>query len=506
MQIKFYTSFQKRVNSTKRPDDSVNTPVVITGHIKQPCDVVKPVIEFQSISEQQTPSVYIYAHIPIFGKYYFVSRWAFEAGLWVVYLNEDVLATYRTNIGNTSAYIERASASANGDQSFYDPNVIDREYPTKTSYDMRTLFIQTPWTISDIDDGTYVLGVITRIVTGSVGGGVQYYALTYDQIKALCNYLMNNQFFSDAGFNGTFVADQQITQDVAKCLLNPFQYIVSCMWFPFDVTDIIAGTPQLDSITVGPWTTIGYGYPMFDNVGFRERFNFELPVHPQADSRGFYLNYSPYSEFMCYLSPFGSFPIDPVWADNLSTRTISGEMTVDCVTGQATLQLFHHQSGSDRNVFFTTSTQIGVPIQLAQVDRDYIKTATSLVQAGAGVMNSMISGFAGNATGAIYGGVMAVNSVGDAVKSAMPQAITSGSNGSFLGLISHCTPLHCIISKFTLLVDEDLTEVGRPLCKVRTINTLSGFIKCAEVTIDYPAYDIEKEQIHSQLLKGFFWE
>jgi hypothetical protein len=55
-------------------------------------------------------------------------------------------------------------------------------------------------------------------------------------------------------------------------------------------------------------------------------------------------------------------------------------------------------------------------------------------------------------------------------------------------------------------VDEDNAELGRPLRKQRYIRDLPGFVKCYEVTVDYPCFDQEKTRIHSYLMNGFFWE
>ena len=84
----------------------------------------------------------------------------------------------------------------------------------------------------------------------------------------------------------------------------------------------------------------------------------------------------------------------------------------------------------------------------------------------------------------------------------MPQVETSGSNGSFL---SADYSTHCI-TQFFKIVDEDITHRGRPLCEVRTINTLSGFILCAEGDVEISCLDEERNMIKKYLTSGFFWE
>ena len=509
MQIKFYIGFRKRENSTKRPDDTVNTPTVLNGHLKEPTDVLNPVISFQGISDEVTPVVYIYAQIPAFARYYFVNKWAFEDGLWVAYLNVDVLATYKVNIGNTSAYIERASAMANGSDGYYDPRIIDLQYPAKASYDYQRVLMLPPWTGYHVDTGTYVVGIIAGGIGSSTGGAVKYYAMTHQQVADMCRYLLDDQFFTAAGFSPTFGLNQQISHDVSKALLNPFQYIVSCMWFPASLEDITGSTPQPVNVNVGSWsTTICQGYALPDQCGYWQDFTVVLPQHPQASTRGYYLNYSPYSEYTMFIPPFGSFPLDPTFIDNLSTRSLTCKINVDIITGKATLEIYNTPLAPTSNVVthHVVTSQIGVPIQLAQVTSDYMGAATSLLQAGAGLVGVGAQMYAGNVAGAVSSGSMALSSVGNAIQSAMPMAITQGANGSFLGLTNLMGPGAYITCKFTYIVDEDLPEIGRPLCQVRDISTFTGYIKCAEVTIDYPAFDTEKTLIHKHLLGGFFWE
>ena len=57
-----------------------------------------------------------------------------------------------------------------------------------------------------------------------------------------------------------------------------------------------------------------------------------------------------------------------------------------------------------------------------------------------------------------------------------------------------------------MLVDEDNTDKGRPLCKVRTLGSLSGYIVCNEAHADFPAYDGERQQVEGYLNSGFFYE
>ena len=102
MNIDFFASFYKKENSTKRPmspGDQLTTKVTVTGHLKEPCSVLHPVISLQSPpNPNQPPDFYRYAYIPLFSRYYWVDDWTWENGLWTVHLDVDVQNQNRISI------------------------------------------------------------------------------------------------------------------------------------------------------------------------------------------------------------------------------------------------------------------------------------------------------------------------------------------------------------------------------------------------------------------------
>ena len=147
---------------------------------------------------------------------------------------------------------------------------------------------------------------------------------------------------------------------------------------------------------------------------------------------------------------------------------------------------------------------IGTPIQIAQVGVDYLGTVANAVNSGGSMINGAVSGYmSGGVGGAIAGAITSgVSGIANTIGSAMPQMMTSGANGSFITaqLSTVLTYEHFII------VDEDISHKGRPLCKVKKINTLTGYILCAEGDLDLNAYDSERTEISKFLTTGFFWE
>ena len=121
--INLYSGFTKKLNSTKQP---TTVTTALTGELKRECSVEKPVIEFIF---EGNPSGYVYAYIPAFNRYYFITDWKYNITTWEAYMEEDYLASWKNYIGNTHAYVERAASD-------FDGNIIDNLYPTAINSDI----------------------------------------------------------------------------------------------------------------------------------------------------------------------------------------------------------------------------------------------------------------------------------------------------------------------------------------------------------------------------------
>lgn len=491
--VDFYIGFEKRTNSTKRPS-SGDTAYTIRGYLREPCSLENPTINFKEFPANIHPQAYNYCFIPVFSRYYFVNDWTWNNGLWECSMTEDYLGSWKNQIGNTSAYVERSAYESDGD-------IIDKLYPATTKFNIGQTFINAPWVNILSSNGCYVIGILSGYTYSSTGGAVTYYALTYSQLQSLVDYLLSDNYIDTSGFPTSMTQDQQLTHSVAKALLDPLQYITSCVWLPFSASDI--GESSTRAIKVGYYPvpqTIAVGR-LVDGTTTISYARVTIPTHPQSASRGHYLNTQPYTELQCYLPPFGSFPLDPQCFT--TGDSVEFENTIDLITGKAVLRVNRISSTlGDTPPLFETSAQLGVPIQLAQVTQDSIKSTISTISAGASVLGAVGNVIMGNPIAGAHSALMALGSIGNAVDAKMPQAITSGSTGSFASLFKSAWLFH----KFLYVVDEDNTELGRPLCKVRHIYTQDGYVKCGEATIDYPCLAHEKEVIHNMLLSGFFWE
>ena len=389
--------------------------------------------------------------------------------------------------------------------------ISDTTYPALTDVQIDQMNFRNPF-MTQVNQGTYVVGIICSEDDNAVGA-VTYYALTPSEFGDLKDtlfgvdglYVMGLVDSPTAPYNWTAT---DIGEQIFKTMYNPFQYIVSCSWFPVDPNDI-PGQP-VTSLHIGWWIYTVSGKRMTQTVGNFSDEVLQLPSHPQY-TRGRYLNHAPYTQRILY-GKFGSIPIDTSYFD-LDNPIVTdpyqylvNTYSVDYVTGQCLFQVFasRYSTGTDRKLIHKTEFLIGVPIQLAQIGTDFLGAVSTAIKEGGNIASSAITGYlGGGSAGAIAGGIAGLGTgIYNILNSAMPQLETSGVNGSFIANELSTS----LISKFYVIVEEDITHRGRPLCTNRRINTLSGFVLCAEGDIDLNAYDSERREVKQFLTEGFFWE
>lgn len=498
MQILLYSGFRKRENSTKTPlvTDATRT---VNGYLREPCSIMNPVFKIERFPADASPQSFTYAYIGEFSRWYFVRDWNWADGLWQCSLEVDVLSSFKTDIGNSQAYIERCSHE-------YDGAITDKWYPTTTNFHTERVALASTWNGVAPSGGCYVLGIICHAnrATSQIGGAVTYYVMTPAQLGSLMSYLLGTGFLNDNGFPPTPTALQQLTQDTAKVLVNPIQYIASCMWLPCPASAISDGVDH--PIVLGYYdldSNVATGQYL-DAVVFQMTVTGQIPIHPQAATRGKYLNYAPYTRLTLTVPPFGSIPLDTSFCEIGSY--LHCRVWCDPITGKATMQIelfpdsTHVGSGA---IVREVSSMMGVPIQLAQVTPDYMGAIGSGISLAAGL--DAIHQAAMKPKGKWDQGATATlsfSAIDSAANSLMPQVETQGASGSFLSVVMN--PV--LTAQYFILTDEDNEEFGRPLCAIRTINTLPGFIMCRDAHVDFSCYKDEKTRILNYMTSGFYWE
>ena len=229
----------------------------------------------------------------------------------------------------------------------------------------------------------------------------------------------------------------------------------------------------------------------------------QIPPHPQAATRGKFLNYSPFTEVSIELPPFGIIPIDTKFLEIGSY--LYCDVYVDPITGIADCLVKIQDSASEpENVCFMieVTAQMGVPVQLAQIYTDYLNYGANLFQASNSFMGAVLGAMSGGFGGISHGVSNFTNSTMSAVQSKMPQVQTMGASGSFI--YPKVDPV--IITSHYEVVADDNTHVGRPLMAKRIIKNIPGFIQCYETEVNFGAMLPEKTEIENYMRSGFFYE
>lgn len=466
MKATFYV-FPKRSNSTKRPSSGTDSNI----EVKAPCNIINPEIK---IASNANPTGYNYCYIPTWGRYYWVKNWTYSNSLWTASLVVDALASYRDQIGSSTEYVVRSSAQ-------YDGTISDSLYPAKATVQSVTNAFQGGFA-ETISEGFFVIGFIAKAANSI--GAVTYVVMTPGNAKKLSAKLLTDVSYLS-------IDNAEIGDSLTKILFNPYQYIVSCNYFPFSIAEITAHLPLVSSVDVGWWSV---DVPCWilgeDNNNLTKSVSVGIPKHPQAASRGGYCNASPYTDYTIFLQPFGVIPLDAskLWG----ATTLSIQYTVDLFTGDSILRMF-----TDTNqLVHETSAKLGVPIQLSNITFD--------VPSGGGLLQTGIAAAFGGLQAALTGGSFSDvgNGILNAAQATNADVASKGATGSTIAFDS----VPYMVARFKILVDDNNEDHGRPLCKRVQLSTIPGFIMVDDPDIALNATAAEIDSVKSYLKNGFFYE
>lgn len=467
MQAIFY-QFAKRTNSTKRPDGGQEFGI----DLKAPCNIIDPEIK---IASQSDPTGYNYCYLPTFSRYYWVKNWTYSGGLWVASLTVDTLASYREQIGNSTEYVTRSSAQ-------YDGTISDGLYPASAKVQSVTTAFQGGFA-ETISGGFFVIGFIAKAANSI--GAITYAVMTPTNAKKLSAKLLTDVSYLS-------IDNTEISDSLTKVLFNPYQYIVSCNYFPFDIAKITAHLPLVSSVDVGWWSI---DVPCWilgeDNNKLTKSVSVGVPKHPQAVSRGGYCNASPYTDYTIFLQPFGVIPLDAskLWG----AVTLSIQYMVDLFTGDSILRIF---TDSNQLVHETTA-KLGVPIQLSNITFD-------IPSGSGGLLHTGIAAAFGGIQAALSGGSFSDvgNGILNAAQATNADVASKGATGSTIAFDS----VPYMVARFKILTDDNNTDHGRPLCKRVQISTIPGYIMVDDPDIALTATAEEIDSVKSYMKNGFFYE
>ena len=497
----FYT-FSKRTNSTKIPGATAHNYSI---NLKEPFNITGG----QILLKADNPTEYNYAYISYFERYYFVEDWTSDHGLWMATISVDTLATYKTEILNSSQFVLRAGSVASGaGVTSKNAYLIDGAYPMTKEREDATIILDTPFDAADPTWGdlpTYVLGLVNNSDQAATKiHGVQYLQLTRAQARKIFALILNQDYFG----LGSVEPLLGITPAVLKTIMNPCAYISESYILPlksngtdrpFDKTVVSSGS---DSIRLGWWTVpvsdLGAVYSVSgaDNasrVNIKD-IKFKIDAHPQSITHGAYLNYSPYTRATLYAGPFGQIPLDIsdpvlfVWC-----------RIVTDFKGNSTLYIKEQGDSSDWD-----STEN----HLITLRKTNVATQIPVIEGKTPNPMGALSATAGMAAGAVTTGgaslALSGGNIVDAVSNMMPKYYEHGG----LGSDAFIKDPWAVNVEYNLVAGDTSSAnlIGSPLCDNRQLSDLTGFCQVSEPSLNFAALKAEKDLISSFLTGGFFIE
>ena len=503
--VNFYT-FSKKERSTAQPTGS---GTVYSCTANEPLDLLAPVIKLNiALNTSSRPTVYNYAYIGHFSRYYFVTGWEIRDGLWWASLRVDALASWKTGIGSSSLYVYRSSYEFNG-------RITDTAYPQMVTPTRAVYQFPKVWTVDGANyagtaSGTYTIlaGIINK-------NGTKYYAFSPAQWTRFYTALFSDDFYEDV--LGVFGATEY---PEAKVAINPLQYIASAIIVPMDLATF-PDTAQDYKITYHqtllrvpvanvnvPRTNTGDNIACELPDGNILKWTYSVYVspgiaHPQASSRGAWMNYSPNTELEFFWPPLGNIPIDPSIV--AGANSVKATVTMDIRASTCMLELTAEYLTYSISLY-RGECPIGVPIQLTNVlvtgtntaNQGLLGTATWL-QNNLGTLGESLAMAGGKLP--IIGGIFS-NGIQSAIHGNIPRMTSKGAYGSLANMGGQPN-LYCT---YWSLADDDNAGKGRPLCAVRQISNIPGFITAEADELSLSCTDPEMTEIRAAISGGFFYE
>lgn len=458
MQAEFYT-ISKRANSTKQPGTAEATFNIT---LKQPTSIHEPTLIIRASS-----FAYNYCYIGDFSTYYFVRDVRSIANdLWEVDLTVDALATYKGAILSTTQFVERSAR-------FHNPQIADELIPfTGVTNVTRT------------DLGDLNLSIVGRYFVSVISNEGRQFTSTY-----VLTTIQMQQFVS-------FIVDQSFWDSMKQVWgINPYDAVLSCYWLPVDAEAITEYGTVADFVIFD--VSVGFQALRLDDLAPRYNSKTTITIPWQFTD---FRNSAPYTTMQVFFPGVGLIDMD---VNNLrGCASLRTNYTLDLMTGD--LAIIFEGLTSDERVrpIQSASGNVKVNFPVAQVQSAL--NVGSIVGAASGAV-SAIGGFM---SGNIASGVSSVLSGASSLLATRP-VNANGAFSSSAGFgYSYARGELVLYYKVAALEPSEINNVyGRPLCRVMSLSSMAGYVKCVNASIEPNGATLEEiEAINSYMNNGFFIE
>ena len=462
MNIKLY-NFSKRKNSTLQPSGGTEVNVVL----KSNCSIYTPIFLLS------TDNVENYNYLSWNNRYYYITDIVKTniKDCWELSCNIDVLATYKSDILNTTAFV------------LYNTN----QYNTMLA-DTRLSLDPVPSTLAYYEKAF-------EFTTG-VGGGyvLKYITLNEDNIDFAPIGMAIVDTYGVRRVGATLLSDFMTEgwEEILKQLGAAKDALIDCKYFP--VTGFYDGDGNYTSLlTYGSTMNVTLGKYTIPNLTGRKPTTRVISNTINVPIPRLFNDFritSEYNKLLMFLPAYGFI--------NLDSTVFSGQSTIpvkyylDLLTGELAYIV-----GGDKGQRIVTCLYSDIPIGVNKTD-----TIGSLISGISAVANFATKNV-GSGISDSFNAILKANShdLGNAgTLNGVSSIIASlESHGGYIYLVS-------INNDVTIEPDDMLSKYGRPLNAVKYLGDLTGYCQTADASVSGNAPDNLKDEINNYLNGGVYIE
>lgn len=463
MNIKVYTGFTKRRNSTKVPS-SGGTQKTVT--LKEGTSIENPTFLLAG-------DLFTVDYVEAFGHYYFVDDVvSVRNGLTEIKCSMDSLASHKSEIGSYNAYVERSATFSYA--KLPDPEVSIMNLETVLSNTVSTLGIFH-------SSGYFMLSVINS--KGSGSGFTCYYLMGITQIEYIAQYCMNNW---DSG-------STDIIDWIQSTVLKTGEALVDCKWIPLSIAAFPSGTATYETVQLGKDNLPSCSAYRIDAVCVAtESITVSIP-HTYTDFR----KGAPYSIGKVFIPCYGVVDFNPLDFDD---DNIYMQFDADMCTGDVVCYM--KNSGGKLISSYTYNVAVSCPV--GRLGGDITSTTTGIISTGAGIATTIAThGAAATVASGISTGASGINALASAISPTMSMRGAAAGRA----IAQHGTDIICVVIEKTTSDPDDLNDThGKPLMQKIQISTSPGYLKCSNASVPIAGMAAERDEVNSFLNNGFYYE
>lgn len=478
-QATFYTH-AKRHNSTSVPSGGSAYDVDLKGG----ADLIDPVFTMQFSGTPQ------FSMMNYEGRYYFITGIrSIRQDLWEISGHVDVLATYKSNVQSTSAYVL---------------------YHTHNNTELadRRLGIETTKTV-DVEQGAFdsfgsVSPSTCAVIINVVGeDSCAAYAVTQAEADGLLNHFEN--WFNNTAFQATPPPQGNpfATVEEALTYLADFTFlgtkqlmatgkasdsIKNAYMIPFSKSNIPGTSSQ---IKLGKYVTNVTGNKIGDRT-IGDDASVTIPWQATDWRRN-----APYHEIFLYLPFIGLVNISP--SDVIGASYLYVHVELDVLSGDA---IFTVSADDTKQVIAQYNTNIAAPYAIGAANINPTTASTALIS-GAAAVGALLTGNPATGVALATSGIIGIANALEA----QPTCIGANAGGAAVGLADRAKVICYTIFHDTVEDPGSVsTAIGTPTNCVQSLGSISGYVQTRAASVSGSMTDTERNEVNNLLDGGVYIE